>query len=1774
MARYGGGQEDFNDEAQRLRAQRAAREALIRKESVYQRELETSAGLESEASRRTTVTRRARAEAADAAAREARTSTENARALRRESQARELDTAAIERNTRARQRAARTNTGRRPVDASRGFGDPLINQAYGLAPEGGARLPSQYALRNQLGIGSYRARDLRTALSQGAAPTGAVPIPVRAAEVALLRSEAALTEANRALANIRKRASASDAERAGALAVRDKAKADVAAARRTVETATTESAARQADARAIQEERAAHERAASAARTAANREASRASGSDLIRHPTLFGKQAYAPIPQRPGPYRDVQESPAALYGSGHAQRMGQVQEEAISADRARAAALQQQAQAQDDAAGRARRMEGVLGGVNKTTREAATIQRLYSDEMHRHGALTAEFIAAAGRGEVSLRQLGNEMAVTIGKFAGWTAAATLIYGAARAISTLGHGAIAAQSGVHQLTRVIRDVDAGQAVNDFNDLSRAFNVDPSTAADAVYRMGQVFHDQASATEAAKAALYSYKTGEVDVASSTQNLIAIVRGFGLSAKDLTAVYDQINQAQNVFGIRIRDTEEGLAKAAGTYRNAGGDLNYLLSLFVGIQKATARSGTEIGTGLSRAVNQFRLPSHQAALEAAGVVADPRNLQRTIESAVRVSKLHPERIHQIAQAVMGNQYARLLEPVLTDDKTFREAQRDTAPDKARGSAQKELAKVLKQVDQQIEAIGNSLQRLGSQIAEAGLFDFAYVLLRGLNLSLGAAEHMLQVFNLLPTPLQHALGLMLQLGIAMKLAGRFGLAGRLESVPGVGAFVNPNQRLRQQALTGIREYQRVMSREMESATQQLTGARVQQEYNKRLYGPQILQHEQAAARGALPAAGSEARKALDARQFAMYSVLRSDEQAAALAQRRVQIAGQMLATAEGELAAVRGASAAHVAATLESRGINVHPGGVRDPQNLGLVTPNQFLDNAAGRGAVVNNSERATRQLERMNRGIIGMTPILGRMGRTGEMIDSGARRLATTASRVSTSFTGSGAGLRRTAGRLDGFVRSLGAFDLALIGLPVAFELHHLLDQAAENAAKQVDAIDALAAPKSTRQLQSNLKAADARAKQEDGFWTRIASRGAIGGFFDLVAHQERFLGIDAESPAEKAAREREQAAASGEELRRIQAVQKRARRRGLPVPQRFAGDIVHDINTVAGDAAAHRISQKEFEESMEQYRREAGMAYYPTKKQARALRAAIANANRVSGNLRDYSKALQELDNKALTSEMDRTAAELALYGGQSARGRRALRQAAVQYNDAIRRYSGKGDAASIKALADAQTKYFQTIDSTVQSDIQAGLLFANSDAERQAVYSRARQTYVNQLTEVRTTRLHRGGSFSTRAARDPASARRLRQAEAELRDQAYQDRQEGRGTAQALQQSQTADPGRQAATAVRFAERQVRDASKTYGRNSRQYRQALTSLNQARQQQAAAVLADVQADNALLLARATGDPVREADAALKAARNTLRTMRQNAAQFDPNQIKQAEADVIRQEKQTSETRRQNALQVAQLQAQITAARAHGDPVAEARAALQAAGAARRSARTQQERLQALLDWINANNQLEDAIKEREQARFDYLASTTTDPVKQANFQVRAARAALRGLRRGTTAWYQAMAQYNQARQNQLQTRIQSREDDIEFDLSMERIDRDQAISRYRAILKGHNLTKQMRRDIMLRIKALQKEAEDGASGFGLRVGNVKLPTVYDVRRAIAGGRQGQAGNRLNFRNNTTVNVRVASGADVEDVFNELDRQLGTTMSSQMRAAGVA
>jgi hypothetical protein len=257
-----------------------------------------------------------------------------------------------------------------------------------------------------------------------------------------------------------------------------------------------------------------------------------------------------------------------------------------------------------------------------------------------------------------------------------------------------------------------------------------------------------------------------------------------------------------------------------------------------------------------------------------------------------------------------------------------------------------------------------------------------------------------------------------------------------------------------------------------------------------------------------------------------------------------------------------------------------------------------------------------------------------------------------------------------------------------------------------------------------------------------------------------------------------------------------------------------------------------------------------------------------------------------------------------------------------------------------------------------------------------------------------------------------------------------------------------------------------------------------------------------------------------------------------------------------------------------------------------------------------ARTRVERAQALLDLINANNAVEEAIRDQEQARYELLeAQNAEDPVQVANLERRAANAAVKGTH--GAARLRARAAAIRARDASRAAALQAKEDDIDFEQQMGRIDVQDAIDRYQALLKTKNLTKQQKRDLRLKIHGLQQEMESEASGFDLDVGSIKMPTIYDVKRAFDPihkqmkeaakqlrhgigsaanassddepgyrGARGAGTGHYNINHHVTdarralvqarINVYVRSGRDAEKVYDAIDQAMGTHVKSKLRS----
>ena len=321
----------------------------------------------------------------------------------------------------------------------------------------------------------------------------------------------------------------------------------------------------------------------------------------------------------------------------------------------------------------------------------------------------------------------------------------------------------------------MNNVDTDSATQSFRDLADHYNLPIEDVTNAAFEMGKVFKDQNQSLEATQAILASVKVGELDVATSSRYLTAIVQAFKLPASDMINVFDQINQAQNQFGIRIEDSLAGLAKASGTFKTAGGDISSLLALITTARRATGQTGEVIGTALSRAPNFLRQQANQQILRDYGLDA-AAPIDQLIEDAINKAKgLKGPRFRSLRRRSSGRSTGPGSAPrCFSRPTSTRRVLRDTSPEASKNSAEIELQSVLAQTSEQLQKVINQLQILGAGLAQAGAFDALGGLLKALNGVLSLANDIVSVFNTLPEIFRKAVTYAAQLATVVAVSRR----------------------------------------------------------------------------------------------------------------------------------------------------------------------------------------------------------------------------------------------------------------------------------------------------------------------------------------------------------------------------------------------------------------------------------------------------------------------------------------------------------------------------------------------------------------------------------------------------------------------------------------------------------------------------------------------------------------------------------------------------------------------------------------------------------------------------------------------------------------------------------------------------------------------------------------------------------------------------------------------------------------------------------------
>jgi hypothetical protein len=208
---------------------------------------------------------------------------------------------------------------------------------------------------------------------------------------------------------------------------------------------------------------------------------------------------------------------------------------------------------------------------------------------------------------------------------------------------------------------------------------------------------------------------------------------------------------------------------------------------------------------------------------------------------------------------------------------------------------------------------------------------------------------------------------------------------------------------------------------------------------------------------------------------------------------------------------------------------------------------------------------------------------------------------------------------------------------------------------------------------------------------------------------------------------------------------------------------------------------------------------------------------------------------------------------------------------------------------------------------------------------------------------------------------------------------------------------------------------------------------------------------------------------------------------------------------------------------------------------------------------------------------ANVQMRQAQEQRATEMGALAASTTADPVKQLDDQIKGAMNALAHAS-GVDETAQLQTQLNNLKLQRANTVAQQGMSLVQFEFDMMEISSGQAIEALDKLLNG-KLSPEMRQSIeeLIRRFKLGLETPIGGGTMNIAPGNIRLPTFYDVAHAIQHGRlSGPTHNHtanIDASQDLTITVNVNKGQDANLVYDAIDKATSANLRQRLRAAGV-
>lgn len=253
-----------------------------------------------------------------------------------------------------------------------------------------------------------------------------------------------------------------------------------------------------------------------------------------------------------------------------------------------------------------------------------------------------------------------------------------------------------------------------------------------------------------------AQLQAISKGALNAAESMKALSSVTTAYGLqSPEELQHIADVLTVIQDEMGVNIEDTLEGAGRIAGQAKMMGLELESTFTYVGAISKLTGQSGSAAGEQFSRILSQLQTGRGQAVLEknlgsesGIGEALNTRNYDAALKILLgSYNDLTDAQRDNIAVTLGGQRQAAAINGLLL--KGVGVLNTATKAQYANGEAAKRAKDIANTLNAELQILQQNFVNLSAALVRSGLLNIVGIAVKGMNLFLGTVNQVASVLN-----------------------------------------------------------------------------------------------------------------------------------------------------------------------------------------------------------------------------------------------------------------------------------------------------------------------------------------------------------------------------------------------------------------------------------------------------------------------------------------------------------------------------------------------------------------------------------------------------------------------------------------------------------------------------------------------------------------------------------------------------------------------------------------------------------------------------------------------------------------------------------------------------------------------------------------------------------------------------------------------------------------------------------------------------------------